>query len=187
LFEYLKNNSTRVFILLNIFLGITGLIKFEGIPIGLVIILFACHHIYKNRLFKQLPIISIWILPIADWDIYQRVYRLSDTYASTHGFSVSTSKTINAVWGTLKELVNFKSWNLLWIIYFFSLVAFGIRKNKELFILNTLILSQISLYLFMFIFTEANNPEGSIERLLIHVAPLAFYYLAIIIKQEKLM
>ncbi len=35
----------------------------------------------------------------------------------------------------------------------------------------------------MYIFTFGNNPESSIERLLIHLAPLALYYIASVTSQ----
>lgn len=180
LLEYMKKSSGKVFLLLNIFLGITGLIKFEGIPIGMAVIIFALYHIYKNKLYFHIPLILFWIAPIAEWEIYQRIYHFRDTYFGSHILEISIQKTINAFWGTFKELINFKSWNFVWIIYFYSLFIFGIRKSKELFILNAVIFSQLIIYLSMYLFTVGNNPESSVERLLMHIAPLAFFYLAIL-------
>ena len=178
LFEYFKKNSSKVFLLLNIFLGITGIVKFDGIAVAIAIAFFSFHHIHSYKLYKQLSIAFFWIVPIVDWEIYQRIYHLKDTYFSVHVFEVTVNKTLDAFWGTFKELVNVKSWNLLWIIYFYSLFAF--KKNNDLIILNVIILSQLGVYMGMFLFAKGSNPEASIERLLMHLAPLVFYYMAII-------
>ncbi len=180
LLQYMKDNSNKVLILLNIFLGITGLIKHEGIPMGIVIGLFAVYHIYKYKLYKHLPILLFWIMPIIDWDIFQRTYNPKDTYFSSHIFEMSIQKTVNAFWGTFKELINIKSWNLLWILYFYSFILFFKKIKKETFILHVVIISQLSLYMAMYLFTVGNNPESSIERLLIHIAPVALYYISLV-------
>lgn len=182
LFEYLTKNSGKVLFLLNVFLGIIGSVKFEGITMGIAIASFAFYHLYRQKLYRQLPFIMFWIVPIADWEIYQRIYKLKDTYFSVHVFDVSVNKTLDAFSGTFKELLNVKSWNLLWILYFYSLFVF--KKKSELIILNIIILSQLGVYMGMFIFAKGSNPEGSIERLLMHLAPLAFYYIAVEAKSQ---
>jgi hypothetical protein len=180
LFDYLKKGSWRTLLLLNIFLGITGLIKFEGIPLGFVIAFCALFYIYKNKLYKHLLLFVFWLVPLIDWQIYEKIHQFQDTYFTVHKFSISLPKTIHAFTGTAKEFINIKSWNLLWIIYFYTLFAFGFKKNKELALLNLIILSQLGVYLVIYIFTTSNSPETSIERLLIHLAPLTFYYIAIV-------
>ena len=179
LLEYMKNSSGKVFLLLNIFLGITGLIKHEGIPMGAVIGGFAFYHLYKQRLYKHMYALIFWFGPIIEWDIFQKMHNPKDTYFSSHTLEVSGKKTINAFWGTFKELINVKSWNMLWIVYFFSFFLFFKKMNRELLVVHGVVLSQLILYLSMYLFTLGNNPESSIERLLMHIAPLAFYALAI--------
>ena len=39
----------------------------------------------------------------------------------------------------------------------------------------------------MYMFTVGNNPESSIERLLVHVAPIAFYVIALTLGKSSIM
>jgi hypothetical protein len=180
LLEYIKKSSVRVLVLLNMFLAIGSLVKFEGIPIAIVIEIFIVNHILKHKLYKQFPVLLFWIVPLFDWQIYKKINHLTYAYFIAHPFILSSSKMFNAVWGMIKEMITVKSWYILWISYIYALFSFGI-KDKYLFILNVIILSQIGLYIVLYMFTLGNDPESSAERLLVHIAPLVFYYLAIIV------
>ncbi len=182
LLEYIKKSEKKTFILLNIFLSIISLIKFDGIPIAIIVGILAFYPTYKKKLYNYLPIIFLWVLPIIAWQIYKDVNHIKPAYFIIHTYVLSLNKATNAFIGTFLELINIKSWNVLWVIYFFSLFVFGIKKNKELFIINVLILSQLFIYLFLYIFNSAYAPSSSIERLLVHVAPMALFYLAIVLQ-----
>jgi hypothetical protein len=183
--DYLKKSSSRTFLLLNIFLGITQLIKVEGTFFVLIVEAIIFVHMYNKKLYKQLWILLFWLIPLIDWQVYRKINHLDKNYFTVFPFGFSFEKTIHSIVGTVKELINIKSWNLLWILYFYSLFCFGINKNKELFLLNILILSQLTIYMLIYIFSLGNGPESSIERLLLHVAPLALYSIAIGIKIQK--
>ncbi len=182
---YLKTSSGKLLLLLNIFLGITTLIKFEGVTITLLLSCFMFYHITKNRLYSHFIFFLIWFIPFTDWQTYKKIHLASVNYFTAHKFEFSISKTLNVFSGTFKELINVKSWNMLWIIYFYTLFIFKITKNKELMILNTIILFQFAVYIIIYIFTSGNSPESSIERLLIHIAPLALYSVAILFNNNQ--
>lgn len=179
LIEYLKKSNSKILLLLSVFLGFTTLIKFEGIPISFIIVGFIIYHIFKNKLFNQLFFLLFWFIPLVDWQIYKNIYNLSHTYFSGHTLIFSLDKMINAFVGTFKEMVNVKSWSLLWITYFYTFIVFLSKQSKEQLILNCIILSQLSIYISIYIFTFGNDPHSSVERLLIHIAPLVVYYVAI--------
>lgn len=179
LFRYMKDSRIKTFLLLNTFLAITSLIKFEGLTLTFFIAICSLSVIYKNKHYNHILLFLVWILPFCLWEISRAVMHQKSNYFSGHAFDLSVKKTLNAFWGTLKELLNIKSWNMLWIVYFYSLLISNIKKNIELAILNFVILSQLSVYLFIYIFTYGNEPSSSIERLLMHIAPLAFYTVAV--------
>jgi len=60
--------------------------------------------------------------------------------------------------------------------------VFGLRKNKEIFILHSIVLSQLLIYICLYIFTYGNAPDSSIERLLMHLAPIALFSIALNLK-----
>jgi hypothetical protein len=183
LFEYFKNHSYKSLLLFSIFLISTSLIKYEGIALAFFIAFSAFVYIIKHRLFKHLFILGLWVISLLIWQIDRKMIGIENTYFSTtHPREIGIMKSINAFTGTFKELINLKTWNFLWITYFYTLFAFGIKKQLELTVLNFVILSQLSLYLLMYNTTFGNTPESSLERLLMHVAPLAFYSIAIVFK-----
>lgn len=179
LFKYFIDNRAKTLFLSTIFLAITLLIKDEGITLSIFIAFCAMIHIYKNKLFNHIPILLVWVTPYFLWQLDRRIMHVNGSYFSGHYVQVSIKKTINAFWGTIQELLNIKSWNFLWIMYFYSLFLSKIKKNEELLVLHFIILSQLSVYLFIYIFTYGNEPSSSIERLLMHIAPLAFYAVAL--------
>ncbi|MBI2031152.1 MAG: glycosyltransferase family 39 protein [Candidatus Levybacteria bacterium] len=182
LIEYLKNSSAKFLLSLNIFLGITILVKPEGLFTAVAISVIAIFNIHMKKIYHQLKFFIIWIIFFLDWEIYKKFNNLKYTYISAHPLEMTWGKTLNAIWGTLKELVNIKSWNLLWVSYFASLLM-KVPRNETSKILNIIILSQLGAYIFMYIFTARNTPESSIERLLVHIAPLGVYSIAISMRQ----
>jgi len=180
LLEYLKNKTARVFLVLSIFLGITSLVKLEGMAISILIAMSATYVIYKNKLYKHLLIFMFWILPIIDWEIYKKINGSNLQSFAESSFRISFKSTVNAFLGTFRELINIKSWNFLWITYFYSLFTFKMSKKGELAILNFIVLSQLSFYILIYIlFSVSYSPESSIERLLVQIAPIALYEIAI--------
>jgi hypothetical protein len=180
LLEYREKSKGKSLFLLSIFLGMTMVTKFEGIPLSLLIGFFAALHIFQMKLYKHIPLMFFWFLPFIDWQLFRKLNHVGANYFSGHQIVLSFQKTANAFVGTFKEMVTIKSWNLLWIAYFYSLFIFGAKKIIELKILNFIVVSQLTVYMLMYIFTANNAPNSSIERLLLHIAPLVFYYLAVV-------
>jgi len=186
LLSYLKNNNFKILILLSVFMGITTLIKFEGIPFVLVLEAVILYRIFTKKLYQHLISMLLWIIPVVDWQMYKMTNHFIYTYFSGRPIVVSTSKTINAFWITFLELINVKSWNLLWITYLYSLFTFKIFRNREFIIVNFMVLSQLAVYILIYILTLNNAPESTIERLLTHLAPMAMLYLVLLAAEKNL-
>ncbi len=172
LFEYIQKNTAKLFGLLALFLGFTGLIKNEGLPFVIVIGCIVFYFILKTKTYSHITYLLIPFILLMDWQLFKKIHGLDKLYFAGHVLEFSIEKTKNSFLGVFHELLNVKSWNMLWIIYFYSLSLLRI-KIKESVILFIIIFFQLSLYLLLYIFTADNNPESSIERLLIHIAPLA--------------
>ena len=185
--NYFKTKNFKIFIVFTLFLGMTSLIKLEGIIISILLIIGALYAIYKNKLYKHLFALIFWLLPIIDWEIFKSSSGLKLQTLVISSFKVSWQITINTVLGILRELINIKSWNLVWITYFFSLF-FGFKKilhNKELLLINFMIVFLIFSYFAIYIvFSKQYSPESSIERLLIQVVPMAL--LSMLVLFDKL-
>lgn len=176
-FEYIKNNSVKIFFIFNILLGFMAVIKLEAMFLSALFIICVIYHIYVNKLFKHLIIISFWVLPSVDWYFY----RITNGIHFEYSFETSLPKIVNSFIGTFRELINVKSWNLLWITFFYSVITVKFYKYKEIIIINFIVITQILIYILIYIiFAGGYNPESSIERLLIHIAPLAMLEIVIL-------
>lgn len=178
--EYIKSGSGKVLLLLSFFLGITSLIKFEGLPFSLLIIVLVLYDIFKKHKHRQLPLLMFWLIPVVEWQIYKKITNLDSIYFAGHGLVVSFHKILHSIVGTAQGLTNVKSWNLLWIVYFYCIIFLFHKKNFELVTLHIVVLSQLLLYLLIYFFTAGNTPETSLERLLVHLAPAALLSVSIV-------
>lgn len=182
LIEYIKTKRYTILVLLCTFLGFLGSIKFEGVVLSILISLLLIFHIFKSKKINHSIVLFLWAAPIVEWQIFKKAENLRYDYFSSHLFYLSGIKTWNAFTGTVKEFINIKSWNMLWLIYFLILFASTRYKNLESFVLSFIIIGQLSIYLLLYIFTLGNDPHSSFQRLLIHLAPLAIYYVALQVK-----
>lgn len=189
LLAYLKDKNFRTLTLLNIFMGITALIKFEGLPFVLAIEFIILFVIFTKKSYKHLIAMLFWVVPVVDWQVYKAVSGLPAASFYNNVFNFSPGKTLSIFIDVFKELINVKSWNLLWITYFLSLGTLLYKKSSEYIVLNSLICFQLVVYLLIYIFSTVFAPDSSLERLLVHVAPLAMlslaFLLAEVIKAEK--
>jgi hypothetical protein len=180
LLRYMKKHEKKTLLLLSLFLAITGLTKFDGQPFVIIVDSLAAYRIFQLRLFSHLPLLLISVIPILEWRFYTSVVHIAGSLTAGQTVQFSLPIAVEAFRGAFLELVNIKSWNLLWVIYFFTLFAFSIRRKPELIVLDILILSQLAFYVFLYIFFPGlYKPSNSISRLLIHLAPMAFLHVAI--------
>jgi len=183
--DYFKSAKTPILILLIGFVSMTTFIKFDAMPFVLLMIVMICFVIYQKKTYYQVPLLLLWLIPFLDWQYYKKMTHLDGIYMEGHGIVFSMIKIMNAFIGSLKALVNIKSWNLLWFAYFYCFFFLFSPKNKELVILHIIVLSQLGVYLLIYFFTAGNAPESSAQRLLVHVAPLALYTIALHLNTRK--
>lgn len=181
LVQYYKTQSKKKLFILCIFLGITNLIKVEGAFFTLVVALTLFFIILKRKTYTHMVFLLLWILPLADWYLYKK---LNDFAPLTHrviGFSFQRS--LHITWGIVKELMNIKTWNMLWIGYFYILLVLFKKIEKTIHFLHLMVLSQMLIYLVIYFVILDYDPSSSIERLLLHIAPVAFLAVAYKTKQ----
>lgn len=181
LLSYYKNTHWKTLLLTTVFLGITGLIKIEGMPFTLTIGIFLSYMIIKKKNYTHFIFFLFWVLPIIDWYTYKSIYHLAAL--TTRTFSFSLQKTFSVFLGVGKELVNIKTWSMLWICYLYMFFCWPKKGENTFFIINIIIFSQFGLYCLIYLFIDGYSPDSSIERLLLHLAPLVLYAIAIRVKQ----
>ena len=89
------------------------------------------------------------------------------------------------------KLIEFRSWNLLWV----GLAFFGIFSWRDIFsfpkiLLTLAIFFHLALYIFIYIIHPGDilwvmNVDDGFNRILLHVAPLALFFLGTLLKWEN--
>ena len=189
LFEYIKNKSFKTAILFNIFLGFTGLIKNEGIPFSFILELILLYHMIKFKRLKDALASLIWLFLLLDWQMFKYANNLP--WATPFISSVIKLSRLPVVLLEIsKEFLNIKNWNLLWITFFtvFFKYIFELRKNW-LTIIYVVIFFQLGVYVFIFLITNTDpvaHIRSVVNRLFIHISPLAMFASAIVIFGKKI-
>ncbi len=177
LLKYIKTKSFPTLILLNIFLGITALIKNEGIPISIFVCITVVFYVIKFKSYKQLVSLLFLFIPLLDWQVYKAISDMPKLPSYVQ-FALYPDRFFQIVKGFFQEAQNIKNWNLLWIVFLVSTVLFPFRKkeNKTIGIILLLVYLQLAMYLLIFMNTT-EDPTAHIkdvfDRLLLHIAPTA--------------
>lgn len=164
--SYIKSPKFKNLLILSIFMGITSLIKEEGWVFALILeaIIF-----YRTRRLALL-----WLIPFLDWRLYKHINHI--TYSLYQNPSLHLSRLSDTLFLIGKELINIKNWNLLWLVFFIAL--FWSKKNYLVFIT----FAQLATYIFVFLIsphTPAVHVRNVMDRLLLHLASLAVYHIAV--------
>lgn len=179
----LKKKDLKTLILLNIFLGITALIKNEGFTFSLIIEIISTYKLVRIRKLKYITCSIFWLLPVGDWWWLKKSYQIPENYIFVNfPQSVHLEKLPLILLEITKEFVKIQNWNLLWIVFIFSFVIYIKNYNKKYVIFYTLVTFQLCVYVVIFLVT-ATDPilhiKNVIDRLFIHIAPLAIFTIGI--------
>jgi len=178
--RFLKSWSNRDLIILSVILGITGLIKEEGISYILLISLFLVYSILKSKKYKMIPLSFIYLIPIGIWQMFKLYFGpFPGLYNS---FVPHLNRTISIIYFILKEMINFQNWNLLWILFFIAFFTFNL--SKKYFYIYCLIFFQLFIYSCVFLISPYPpnvHIPNVMDRLLLHLAPISVFVTALVL------
>lgn len=182
-YYFIKFKDNKYLILALIFAGLTAQIKNDGMPFFLIInlvIFFFITRWKKIKLYKYMLISPIIIGP---WLIYKALNNYPVNFLLTDGLNIQLDRSLIVFLSMSKEFFNLQNWNLLWIILLFTIIIY--IKNLKLTKILILILTLQWLSYFLIFLMTPREPQGHIEnvinRLYLHIAPLAMLIIAIII------
>lgn len=175
LINYLRTKKLKDLFFLNIFLGLTALIKNDGIPLFAVGNLLTIFYVVKSKKLVNAISIIPSIFLFGSWNLYKYFNDYPKNFIAGSGFF-----HYEQIWSIItvmfKEFLNFQNWSLLWIVFILSLIIFykDIKKILPIFLL---IIAQMFFYLLAFILSPypnaADHAMGIIDRLYVQIAPLA--------------
>ncbi|OGH12563.1 MAG: hypothetical protein A2857_01250 [Candidatus Levybacteria bacterium RIFCSPHIGHO2_01_FULL_36_15] len=182
LMDFIKNYNIKTLILLNLFLGITSMIKNEGLPYSLFVEVLIIYHIIKIRKYNYLLPLFLWLIPLLDWQLFKIINRLPVNYLFRN-FYIHTGRILDVILTISKEFINLKNWNILWLVFIASIfLPLSTKIRSVLRYLYILIFFQLIMYLFIFLITPVDatvHINNVIDRLLIHIAPSSVFSIAI--------
>lgn len=182
LIEYIKLKNYKLLILLSIFLGITRLIKDEGLVFGLVIqAILVYYTILKVRNIKHFALSLIWLIPLIDWQIFK--YRHNINYTLYNKVNPHWERIGSIIQEISRELISIKNWNLLWSSFILVILINCINKMRHFMIIYGIIFSQLIIYVGVFVISPYEptiHVPNVIDRLFLHLAPLVMFAICLI-------
>lgn len=178
--RFIKSRKFRDVILCSLFLGATSLIKEEGLVASTVmegILLYHCF--FKNRNIKLLIASFVGFIPLVNWNLFKFTNQIN--YSLYEKSVIHIQRIYGILYEIGREFVNIQNWNLLWPAFFFALILLllGKFKRNRLFpVALVIVFLQFLSYVFVFMISPhepASHVRGVINRLLLHIAPIAIY------------
>lgn len=182
--DFLKTREPKQLFLLSIFLGITSQIKTEGVTFFLFVNAIIIFFIFSWKKYRLLLYMFPSLFVIGTWELYKIFNHYPINLHFSQTLHIHWTKIIDIFLGMSGEFINFQNWNLLWIFFFLSIIVFkkNIKKTKPFLLLFCL---QWLIYFTIFMINPidpALRIEGTIDRLYIHLAPLAVLITSLLIQ-----
>lgn len=185
LYLFIKTKSTREFIALVFVSSAAALIRSEAIPLFIILIALVVPFIISNRLYKLFYVVLCGLVLIGSWVVSVYLFHFPTNPFVQQIPDITRSLTIFIEF--LKEMINFKRWNFLWLVFLLAIPSYAFLKKTyfETSILILVIL-QLLVYASVYMMTPVDvvsHINNSFDRLLIHLAGLAFLIIAIFISK----
>lgn len=175
LINFLRSGKLKDLFFLNLFLAFTALVKNDGIPIFLIGNLMTVFYVIKSRKLIYAYSFIPSVILFGSWNLYKFLNDYPKNFILGSG-EIHIDKVGTIVIAMAREFINFQNWNMLWIVFIASLILY-FKDIKKILPLFLLISTQWIFYFFAFILSPYPNAvdhvKGIIDRLYIHVAPLA--------------
>lgn len=187
--NYLRNRKTQDLVLCSIFLSITGLIKEEGLLFCIALQSIAFYFlIIKEVNVRRFLILLLWTLPILDWNVFKFINGIN--YSLYQSQVVHLDRIPVIVLEFLNELLRVQNWNILWLAFFVGVISFLVNRkdNRYSGIILIIIIIQLVSYVFVFAISPYDPPThvgGVLNRLLLHIVPLAVFFIGYVFMLHK--
>lgn len=178
------SSDNRYYLLLGLLLGILSLIKQEGVVASLLIGLMGIFMVlkHKDEVFKKFLALLIGYMPLALWINFKIQNNIS--YSLYEDFKIYLDRINEILLGIGREMISIQNWNFLWIFFLFCLPFMIISRRLKYEII--FIFALIFIYVFVFL-GGPHDPTihiaNTMNRLLLHIAPLAVYCIFISIHE----
>ena len=179
--QYVKDKKITTLILLTIFMAITRLVKEEGLVFCIILQVFMIYFTaFRFKKFSHIALSFLWLLPIFQWELFKYTSNITFTLYTKH--IVYPQRFLSVFFYIVKETINIQNWNFLWVAFFLSIPFIFLKKKLILVIPCLLLFFQISSYILVFSlspYIPSVHVPNVIDRLFLHIAPLAMVVVAV--------
>lgn len=179
--EFRKRSNVKNLILLELILVSCSFIKEEGLVFAIILNLLLVTKLLIARQAGYLAGLLLFVIPQFFWQYFKFKNNLS--YSLYDPLFFHFQRVFEIVPLILKEMLNVKNWNLLWITFLFSLTLAFIGERKKYGVILFLIVAQLIGYVLIFVVSPhepGKHVVGVMDRLLLHLAPAAVLLCAFI-------
>lgn len=188
LLSFLRKPNLRSMLILQFVIGITALIKNEGVPFGIIMELVIIYTLIRNKYFKLIGLVGVFIFLYLSWEVYKNWYGIHlNDLLNRRTFDLIRLPEIAK--GFVIEMLNIKNWNLLWFAFTLSAIATVKTWSRARFkIVYLFIFAQLLIYGYIFLITPIDvnvHIKNVVDRLFLHIAPLALFAIAMQFASNK--
>jgi hypothetical protein len=189
LLQYMHTKRSQYIVITSFFIGVSALVKNEGMPFFIIMQIMLFIEIYRNKHVRYILFSLFGLAMVVDWQLYKILHNFPPAPSYIHQeFSMARIPEVSVA--ISKEFVNLQNWNLLWITFIVSFILAALKRFRSLpYILPLILLTQLLVYGGIFLITNV-DPSAHIrnvmDRLLLHLAPLAVYFIALVSHEEKI-
>lgn len=175
--QFVKGNRNVLWIL-SFFLGFSSIVKGEGQAfLGIMTVLLFIH-IFKQKkyfdIYKLIPGLIIYL----SWKYFALVQGVPVHTFYSGSFEINRLPLLTSLFVT--EFANLIRWNLLWIGFTVGSIILLFKKNFSIVLI--ILMLQLVFYMGIYLYTPyepRSHVQGSLDRFLLQISPLAMYLTAL--------
>ncbi|MBI5048065.1 MAG: hypothetical protein HZB54_03820 [Deltaproteobacteria bacterium] len=192
LYLFLLNQNYLLLTIAVLFLGMGAWTKNEGLTFALIGACLIAQYLsgeLKRRLLTISVILAVFVLP---WLAYRLYFGIPGEYFSNLNFYVilDNISRLSVIVNTMGKsmFVDITLFSFIWYGYILtSLVNWRGFLHRPLFVLQTMLLSQCAIYIFIYMISPHDivwHLTTSVDRLIFHLTPLALFIAGINVWQK---
>jgi hypothetical protein len=159
-------------------------VKNEGLPFFLFIVFVGLSVCWIFKKYAHTLAMLYGFVLVSVWYFFKITYHLPTNYLARGSFELE--RLVYVLPAVSLEFFRIQRWHFLWIFFFFIYLS-NLRNSERKkigvsFVVYVLIFLQLVVYILVYLITPLNPIEhiqGSFDRLLLHLAPLAMFISAI--------
>ncbi|HVZ11464.1 MAG TPA: hypothetical protein VG965_00365 [Patescibacteria group bacterium] len=176
--------SSKTLILLNFLLAVTALVKSDGLPYFLISQLIILYILKREKKLKLVFYTGLSFLLVVSWPLFLTFNHIPQFTFNLFSDHLSIKSIPIIVERIFVEALNIQRWNLLWPTFIVCIIV--AKYTKTLKMIAFILASQFIFYCFDYIATTmdvGDHINGSLDRVLLQITPLATYFISITIIQ----